>query len=262
MSIFKEGANSKFVLEDNTMPYLNSIILLNHEALFYQFKSQLKNKRMKILIVGASGRVGMILTRQLLELGHDVTGTSRHNQPLFSQPNYEHLNLDITQEFEQLEEKIADHFDTLYCVAGSGSNAGLLQTDLHGAIKIMRVAEKKGIERFIHVSFGFSLEPAKWKEEGLKELTDYGIAKHYADQWLINNTKLNYTLLQPCWLTYTPGSGKISVNIKHHLSNSIENVANTLVAILDNPKTFKKVISMHDGDVPIKEAIDSFVSSN
>lgn len=211
---------------------------------------------MKILIVGASGRVGTMLTHQLLELGHDVTGTSRHNKPLFNQPNYKHLNLDITQERAQIEAKITDDFDAIYCVAGSGTDAGLLQTDLHGAIKIMQVAEKKAIDRFINLSFGFSLEPAKWKEEGLEELTDYGIAKHYADQWLINNTKLNYTLLQPCWLIEKPGSGKIAVNIQHHESNSIENVVSTLVAILENPKTFKRVISMHDGDVPIEEAIN------
>jgi len=212
---------------------------------------------MKILIVGASGRVGTMITGQLLALGHEVTGTSRLDKPLFDHPKYKHLNLDITQELAQIKAKITIDFDAAYCVAGSGTDAGLLQTDLHGAIKIMRAAESKGIERFIHLSFGFSLEPAKWKEEGLEELTDYGIAKHYADQWLINNTKLNYTLMQPCWLTETPGSGKITVNIQHHRSNSIENVAMTLVAILDNPKTFKKVISMHDGDNLIEEAINS-----
>jgi nucleoside-diphosphate-sugar epimerase len=212
---------------------------------------------MKILIVGASGRVGTLLTRQLLNIGHEITGTSRRSEPLFNLPNYKHLQLDVTLELSQLEAKIGDDFDAVYSVAGSGSDADLLQMDLHGAVKIMQIAEKKGIKRYIHVSFGFSLEPEKWKEEGLEELTDYGIAKHYADLWLINNTNLNYTLLQPCWLTETPGSGKITVNIKHHMSNSIENVANTLVAVLENHKTYKKVISMHDGDVPIQEAIDS-----
>jgi nucleoside-diphosphate-sugar epimerase len=212
---------------------------------------------MKILIVGASGRVGTLLTRQLLNIGHEITGTSRRSEPLFNLPNYKHLQLDVTLELSQLEAKIGDDFDAVYSVAGSGSDADLLQMDLHGAVKIMQIAEKKGIKRYIHVSFGFSLEPEKWKEEGLEELTDYGIAKHYADLWLINNTNLNYTLLQPCWLTETPGSGKITVNIKHPMSNSIENVANTLVAVLENHKTYKKVISMHDGDVPIQEAIDS-----
>jgi len=212
---------------------------------------------MKILIVGASGRVGTLLTRRLLNLGHQVTGTSSNARALFDLPNYHHLQLDITQELKQLEAKIDDDFDAVYCVAGSGTNAGLLQMDLHGAIKIMQIAEMKGIDRFIHVSFGFSLEPDKWKEEGLEDLTDYGIAKHYADLWLLKNTNLNYTLLQPCWLIDAPGSGKITVNIKHHGSNSIENVAHTLAVVLDNPKTYKKIISMHDGDVPIEEAINS-----
>jgi nucleoside-diphosphate-sugar epimerase len=211
---------------------------------------------MKILIIGASGRVGTVLTRRLLELGHIITGTSRKNKPVSDSPNYTHLELDLTDELEQLEAKIPGDFDAVYSVAGSESGS-LLQIDLHGVVKVMQVIEKKGIKRYILVSFGFSLQPEKWKEEGLGDLIDYGIAKHYADLWLINNTNLNYTLLQPCTLKEIPGSGKIQVNIKHHLSNSIENVANTLVEVLDNPKTFKKVISMNDGDVPIKEAINS-----
>ena len=78
---------------------------------------------MKILIVGASGRVGTILTRQLLELGHTVTGTSRKNEPLSNSPNYTHLELDITEELEQLEAKIPGDFDAVYSVAGSGSGS-------------------------------------------------------------------------------------------------------------------------------------------
>jgi len=211
---------------------------------------------MKILIVGASGRVGTILTQQLLKMGHQITGTSRKSASPVNAPNYKHLHLDITQELAQIEAKITGDFDAVYCLAGSPSS-DFLKIDLHGAVKVMQAVENKGIKRFILVSFGFSLEPEKWQEEGLGGLINYGIAKHYADLWLIKNTKLNYTLLQPCWLTETPGTGKITVNIKHHLSNSIENVANTLVEILENPKTYGKVISMHDGDVPIKEAIDS-----
>ncbi|WP_364147598.1 NAD(P)H-binding protein [Paenibacillus sp. LPE1-1-1.1] len=59
----------------------------------------------------------------------------------------------------------------------------------------------------------FSLDQDKWKESFLKDITDYNIAKHFADQWLINNTNLDYTILQPGVLKETPGSGKLEVNI-------------------------------------------------
>ena len=209
---------------------------------------------MNILIIGASGRVGRLLTAKLLKLGHQVTGTSTHNITAFNSSNFQHLNLDITKELAQIERMIPADLDAVYFVAGSGDE-GLLEIDLHGAVKVMQAVESKGIERFIMLSFAFSLEPDKWVGEGLGEIIDYCIAKHYADEWLIRNTKLNYTILQPCSLIETPGTGKIAVNVKHHLDNSIEDVASTLVEVLDNPAALKKVISMHHGNVPIHEAI-------
>lgn len=211
---------------------------------------------MKILIIGASGRVGTILTHKLLRLGHHVTGTSTNRVLSFDSPNYHHLLLDITEELSQLKPKISADFEAIFFVAGSGEY-GLLQIDLHGAVKTMQIAESRGIERYIMLSFAFSLEPEKWKEEGLGEIAEYGIAKHYADEWLLRNTNLNYTILQPCALTETPGTGRIAVNIHHHLDNSIEDVANTLVEVLDNPAAFNKVIPMHHGNVLIHEAISS-----
>jgi nucleoside-diphosphate-sugar epimerase len=211
---------------------------------------------MKILIIGASGRVGTLLTQKLLKLGHHVTGTSTNRVLYFDSPNYRHLLLDITEELPQLKPKISADFDAIFFVAGSGEY-GLLQIDLHGAVKTMQLAENRGIERYIMLSFAFSLEPEQWKKEGLSDIADYGIAKHYADEWLLRNTKLNYTILQPCSLTEKPGTGKIAVNIHHHLDNSIEDVASTLVEVLDNPAAFKKVIPMHQGNVPIHEAISS-----
>jgi nucleoside-diphosphate-sugar epimerase len=209
---------------------------------------------MKLLVIGASGRVGTLLTRKLLQLGHKVTGTSTQPISPFDSPNFQHLTLDLTREPEQFEPTIAADFEAIFFVAGSRADS-LLEIDLHGAVKAMQCAEKKGIQRFILLSFAFSLEPAKWRKEGLGDFIDYCIAKHYADEWLIRNTTLNYTILQPYSLTETPGTGKIAVNIQHHLENSIEDVASTLVEVLINPAALKKVIRMHYGDVPIHEAI-------
>ncbi len=209
---------------------------------------------MKILVIGASGRVGTLLTRKLLALGHRVTGTSTQRNTSFDSPNFQHLDLDLTEEVQELEPKIAKDFEALFFVAGSRGE-GYLQIDLHRAVKAMQVAEGKGIRRFIMLSFAFSLEPEKWRREGLGDILDYCIAKHYADEWLVRNTKLDYTILQPCSLTGDRGTGRIAVNVKHHLDNPIEDVAATLVEVLENAAALKKVISMHHGNVPIREAI-------
>ncbi|MNL63122.1 hypothetical protein D3C87_1872150 [compost metagenome] len=51
------------------------------------------------------------------------------------------------------------------------------------------------------------------------------------------------------------GTGKITVDVKEPLSNSIANVVDTLVAILEDDNTIGKVIMMHDGETPIKDAL-------
>ncbi|MCE7053148.1 NAD(P)H-binding protein [Algoriphagus sp. AGSA1] len=210
---------------------------------------------MKILIIGASGRVGKNLTKILLDLGHTVIGTSRQNNKLFAHSNYRQIELDITEELDVITKNFPQDVDAVYFVSGSrGKN--LLQIDLHGAVKTMQAAENRGIKRYIMLSAIHSLSPSKWKVEGLKNLTDYYLAKHYADLFLINQTKLNFTILQPGALIETKGSGLVEVNIDHHGENSIENVAEMLSELLKSTSSHKKVISMHDGTTPIAVAIE------
>ena len=144
--------------------------------------------------------------------------------------------------------------EAVFFVAGSRGK-DLLQVDLNGAVKVMRAAESKQINRFIMLSSVFALEQDKWNESYLKDITNYNIAKHFADHWLISNTKLDYTILQPGVLKEEPGSGNIDVNINYPGENAIENVVDTLVHILQSPNTIGKVITMHDGRTPIADAL-------
>ena len=122
----------------------------------------------------------------------------------------------------------------------------------------MKAAEDLGVGRYVMLSSIFSLDPSQWKGPARESLFDYMIAKHYADLWLIDNTDLNYTILQPGGLKEIEGSRKIDVDVKSAGENSIENVAHTLLEILKNDNTIKKVISMKDGEQPIEEAVANF----
>src|SRR5690606_27210383 len=208
---------------------------------------------MNILVVGASGRVGLNLVKLLLANGHTVIGTSRSKGNVLDHSKYTQIELDLTNELETIKNKIPDSVEAIYFVSGSRGK-DLLQIDLHGAVKTMRAAEYKGINRYVLLSAIHSLTPEKWKEEGLSSVTDYYLAKHYADLFLMHQTKLNYTILQPGALTETNGSGLIELNVVHHKENSIENVAETLLKILNSATPYHKVISMHDGKVQAQEA--------
>lgn len=207
---------------------------------------------MNILVIGASGRVGQQLVEGLLQDQHKVTGTTRKKEKLFDAPNYQQTKLDLTAGLKEIEAAIPKETEAVYFVSGSRAK-DILQVDLHGAVKTMKAAENKSIKRYIMLSGLFSLEPEKWTS-----LIDYYIGKHFADLWLMNQTDLNYTIVQPGALTETKGSGKIAVNVDQSGENAIENVANTLKEVLDRTNTFKKVIPMLDGDTPIAEAIANY----
>lgn len=210
---------------------------------------------MNILVIGASGRVGNKLVKGLLEDGHQVTGTSRKTDKLFDVPNYKQITLEVTDSLTEIEKAIPDETEAIYFVSGS-TGKNVLQVDLHGAVKTMQAAESKNIKRYVLLSGIYSLEPDKWTS-----IIDYYTGKYFADLYLMNQTGLDYTILQPGHLTETEGSGKITLDesqMNIEGKNSIQNVADTLKEVLDKPNTFKKSIPMLDGDVLIANAISNF----
>ncbi len=209
---------------------------------------------MKILVIGASGRVGTDLVKQLLADNHEVIGTTRQDEKLFNDDNYIQLDLDITAKKEAIQHQIEQDIDAVYFVAGSGGK-DVLEVDLHGAVKTMQAVEDKGIKRYIMLSTVFSLDTSKWDSPGIADLKEYYICKHYADQWLVNNSSLDYTIVQAGALKELAANGKITINDDNAGENSIEDVATTLAAVLDADNTTKKVFSMHNGETAINEAI-------
>lgn len=209
---------------------------------------------MKILVIGASGRVGTDLVEQLLADDHQVIGTTRQDKKLFDNDNYRQLALDITAEKDAIAEQIEQDIDAVYFVAGSGGK-DVLEVDLHGAVKTMQAVEDKGIKRYIMLSTVFSLDTNKWDTPGIADLKEYYICKHYADQWLVNDSTLDYTIVQAGALKERAGTGKITINDDNAGENAIADVAATLTAVLGANNTIKKVFSLHNGETAINEAI-------
>lgn len=211
---------------------------------------------MKILVIGASGRVGGQLVEQLLNDNHHVVGTTRQDKQLFDSSNYSQLDLDLTAAKDEIQKQIDDDIEAVYFVAGSGGK-DILEVDLHGAVKTMQAAQDKGIKRYIMLSSVFSLDTSKWDVPAIAELKNYYIGKHYADNWLVNDSKLDYTIVQPGALKERAGTGKIAINTEEAGENAIEDVAATLAAVLSADNAIKKVFHMQNGETDIKDAIAS-----
>lgn len=209
---------------------------------------------MKIFIAGATGCVGPLLTHDLLEDGHEIIAGARHPERVEKNDRVTPVKFDLHESVAQMTEAIKGA-DVIYFTAGSGAK-DLLQVDAFGAVKLMQVAEKDGIKRFVMLSALFSLEPTKWRTvKGLDGLTDYNIAKLFADNYLINDTDLDYTILQPTVITDKPGTGKITVDEGKFGYNPAEDVARTLADVLKYQNTSRKVIKMREGDTPIDDAL-------
>ena len=208
---------------------------------------------MKVFIIGGSGRVATELIKDLVNDGHEVTAAARHEDNIVDLPEVTKKHLDLHASVDDLAELIKGH-DVVYFTAGSRGK-DLLQTDAFGAVKTMQAAEKVGIKRYIMLSSIFSLQPEKWNLPGLKEIMDYNIAKFFADNYLIHQTKLAYTIVQPGGLTEKEGTGKINLDVIKPGTNPISDVAQTLADVLKYDNTIDKVIMMESGNTPIDQAL-------
>lgn len=208
---------------------------------------------MKVFVVGGSGRVATELIKNLVARGHDVIAGARHPDQIMSDPHVRAVALDLHAEVPEIRE-IIGKVDAIYFVAGSRGK-DLLQTDAFGAVKTMWAAEQNEIHRYLMLSSMSSTEPENWSREGLKQLMDYNVAKFFADNYLIHETTLDYTILQPTSLTEEPATGKISVGTNQVATNPIPDVAETLAELLEAPNTIHQTIAMCSGETPIAEAI-------
>lgn len=214
----------------------------------------------KILIVGATGRVGRELMDILAQDVHyEVFGTSSH---VSDNPHF--IQLDLHADFETIRAALVG-FDIVYFTAGSRGK-DLLQVDLNGNVKVAMAAEQVGVERFVQLSSGSALDQTKWQEAHFASLQDYNVARYFADQWVLQST-LPYTILQAgslleaeptgkVVLTPVNQAGKLLVSEKTAANgNTIPDVAQVLAELINYPRTAGTIIQMKNGDAEIDTAL-------
>ena len=208
---------------------------------------------MQIFVAGGSGRVATDLIKDLVADGNTVVAGARHEDNVIKLDGVKAVHMDLHADVDQIADLMKGS-DAVYFTAGSRGK-DLLQTDAFGAVKTMQAAKKLGIERYIMLSSIFALQPEMWKIEGLNQIMDYNVAKFFADNYLVNQSGLKYTILQPTNLTEESATGKISLDVNGVTSNPIPDVAKTLADIIKHDNTIGKVIMMRTGNTPINQAL-------
>jgi uncharacterized protein YbjT (DUF2867 family) len=207
-----------------------------------------------VVVAGGHGKVALRLLRLLADRGDRARGLIRNPDHAadLEAAGAEPVLCDLEQ-----EDDVARHVEGADAVvfaagAGPGSGAARKQTmDLGGAVKLIEAARADGIARYVIVSSMGAGNP----ERASGPMRPYLEAKAEADERLAASG-LDYTIVRPGGLTDEPGSGRIRVGIEIAFGQvSRDDVAATLVAVLDADNTIGKTFDLLEGDTPIEEAV-------
>jgi uncharacterized protein YbjT (DUF2867 family) len=209
---------------------------------------------MDVLIVGGHGKVGLRLLRLLAAGGHRARGLIRHPEQSADlvAAGAEPIVLDL--EGEDITPAVAGA-DAVVFAAGAGAGSGPERkrtVDLGGALKLIDAAKASGVRRYVMVSaMGADAPPG-----GDEGMAPYMRAKAAADQALIDSG-LDYTIVRPGGLTDDPGTGLIVVAEKLGRRGQVprDDVAATLLAVLETASTVGKTFELLSGETPIAQAI-------
>lgn len=215
---------------------------------------------MKVLFIGANGKVARHFA-DIVQNHHTISEKAMIRNPeqqaFFDERNIETVLLDLSKNSIDDLAAVAKGMDAVIFSAGAGGKGldKIFTVDLDGAIKSMEATEKAGIKRFVMVS---TFRTGREEMDKQNDLRYYTIAKNYADEWLKNRTNLDWTIIHPGILTDVEGSGKITVGMGQDIKEiPRQDVARTIIAVLENDDTIGKEFEVLEGETEIEEAIQS-----
>jgi uncharacterized protein YbjT (DUF2867 family) len=180
----------------------------------------------KTLILGASGQIGNMTTKQLLADGQSVIALVRDRNKLADIASDKKLRIveaDLEQDFSQA----FNDCDQVIFSAGSD---------------------------FIMVSSIGADDP----DQGSEQMKPYLVAKHMADEYLISSG-LNYTIFRPASLTDDRATGKVQTQRpsgKENMTIHREDVARALTYAVGKPQLGGKVFELFNGSKSLTEVLN------
>jgi uncharacterized protein YbjT (DUF2867 family) len=211
----------------------------------------------KILIAGANGKVGTILSGKLW--GH--SGFSPVVLIRDGRQQTKFTALGVPSVVGDLEEGVSSFLpglDAVIFTAGSGGRTGPEKTtdvDQNAAIKLMGDCESAGVRRFLMVS-AIGADP----NSDSTRIQHYLRAKGVADSRL-RSSKLDYTIIAPGTLIDERGTGRIQVakDLGFHGYLPREDLADSIIECLKNFNSIGKTIQVVSGGQKVKDAIVGLV---
>lgn len=207
-----------------------------------------------VFIIGANGKVGRQVAKQLSGSSHDVRVGLRSKEQYadFESLGATPVALDLEHGVASIQDAIQGS-DIVIFTAGSGGHTGADKTiliDLDGAAKAVAAAEGIQASQFIMVSALNADSPETWSDS----MKPYYVAKHYADR-LLRESSLAYTILRPGGLKDEAGTGAVTTDPTSTDETTIarEDVACVVVASIGQQSAYHQTIPLLTGDTAIAE---------
>ena len=209
-----------------------------------------------VFIVGAAGKVGRHLVKQLADKQHRVLALHRRAEQaaeldaLGATPVTGDLTAtDVGTLAGQMRGS-----DVVVFTAGAGG-AGVEVTnaiDGRGLELAVDAARQAGVRRFLLVS----AFPEAGRNKGMGEgFENYMTVKKRADVYLAA-TDLDWVILRPGTLSDAPGTGRVTAGPAIAYSDVPRaDVAATLVALVEHPEVRRTIIELTEGDQQVDEAV-------
>jgi nucleoside-diphosphate-sugar epimerase len=209
---------------------------------------------MDVVIAGGHGKIALRLLRLLAERGDRARGLIRNPDHAADLEAVGGVPVLCDLEREDNVSRHVEGADAVVFAAGAGPGSGPARKqtmDLGGAVKLIEAARANGIARYVIVSSMGAGRP----ERASGPMRPYLEAKAEADERLAASG-LDHTIVRPGRLTDQPGSGRIRAGLEIGYGEvTRDNVAATLLAVLDADNTIGKTFDLLDGDSPIEEAV-------
>lgn len=215
----------------------------------------------RVVVFGANGQIGRLLVGRLAGRGYVPVAVVRKPEQQ-ERVAGESVLASLDGTVDELAGVVRGAHAVVF-TAGSGGATGddrTLEIDLDGCVKAMEALVAAGVRRFVMVSTIGAHNRDFWY--GIEVRPEYA-CKHYAERILKLEfgTRLDYTIVQPPWLTNEPGTGNgvevfpdnYQIELREDddpltprmdLTISREDLAAYIAAIVDDASTFGRTIQI------------------
>ncbi|MTB89027.1 NAD(P)H-binding protein [Aeromicrobium senzhongii] len=210
---------------------------------------------MKVFIIGVTGAVGVLVAERLVARGVTVAGLVRREE------QRERLaSRSVDTEVGDLADLSEDQLATMLAesdvvVYTAGSNAGATEVtdaiDGAGVVKALAAAGEVDA-RFVLVS----VLPESWRERDLDAEVEHYFAVKKETDVAVSRASSDWVIIRPSLLLDEPGRGTVSLGpAELHDEIPREDVADTLVEVILEPRINRQILELNTGPTPIPEAV-------